>query len=54
MPWAVIALWMLLLATVSTLFYVPVVFAAVHRRLAHRRQVGTHPVAPPATAPQET
>ena len=39
----------LLFATVSTLLFVPVVFAAVHRRLAHR-QATTHaaPPTPPA------
>jgi len=48
----------LLLATVSTLFFVPVVFASVHRRLARRR--AAHPPAdptpPPATGatPQES
>ena len=39
----------LLFATVSTLFFVPVVFAAVHKRLARRR---ARP-APPRTNPQD-
>ena len=42
----------LLFATVSTLFFVPVVFAAVHRRLA-RRRAQAQP-APAAGQPQET
>jgi len=37
----------LLFATVSTLLFVPVIFAGVHRRLAHRRQSR-----PPAAAPE--
>jgi multidrug efflux pump subunit AcrB len=42
----------LIFATVSTLFFVPVVFAAVHRRLA-RREAARHPI--PMTAhPQES
>ena len=41
----------LLFATVSTLFFVPVVFAAVHQRLAHRK---AHPPAAAVPHPQET
>jgi hypothetical protein len=37
----------LLFATVSTLLFVPVVYAAVHRRLAHRP---TEHAVPPGTA----
>ena len=40
----------LLLATVSTLFFVPVVFAAVHRRLARRHATQT-PASPRALPP---
>ena len=47
----------LLFATVSTLFFVPAVFAGVHSRLAHRkaaREEAAHSAQPPAgTAPQE-
>ena len=44
----------LLFATVSTLLFVPVVFAGVHRMLQHRRQAhGATPGAPPAIATQE-
>jgi CzcA family heavy metal efflux pump len=49
----------LLFATVSTLFFVPAVFAGVHSRLAHRRAARDaaatdHSAPPPAgTAPQE-
>jgi multidrug efflux pump subunit AcrB len=44
----------LLFATVSTLLFVPVVFAGVHRMLARRRQVhSATPGAPPAIATQE-
>jgi multidrug efflux pump subunit AcrB len=44
----------LLFATVSTLLFVPVVFAGVHRMLARRRQAhGATPGAPPAIATQE-
>jgi multidrug efflux pump subunit AcrB len=45
----------LLFATVSTLFFVPVVFAGVQERLAQRRArraVGSHE--PRTVAPQET
>ncbi|UIN21348.1 efflux RND transporter permease subunit [Herbaspirillum frisingense] len=38
----------LMLATVSTLFFVPVVFAGVHQRLARRAEKRRHPVAGPA------
>ena len=38
----------LLFATVSTLLFVPVVFAAVHRRLAHRQAAHAAPPTPPA------
>jgi len=47
----------LLFATVSTLFFVPVVFAGVHRRLAQRherRQARAAAALPPAAIPQET
>jgi Cu/Ag efflux pump CusA len=49
----------LLFATVSTLYFVPVVFAGVHRWLAHRHAArGDHtpPAAalPPAASLQET
>ena len=46
----------LLFATVSTLFFVPVVFAGVHRRLAQRarRARATPHAQPPVAAPQET
>jgi hypothetical protein len=37
----------LLFATVSTLFFVPVIFAGVHRRLELRKQ-GRSPFVPPA------
>jgi multidrug efflux pump subunit AcrB len=38
----------LLFATVSTLFFVPVVFAAIHRYLEHRKPTNpTHPTNPP-------
>jgi multidrug efflux pump subunit AcrB len=43
----------LVFATVSTLFFVPVVFAAVHQRLA-RRQVALNPQPPTAIHTQET
>ena len=44
----------LLFATVSTLLFVPVVFAGVHRMLARRRQAqGAIPGAPPAIATLE-
>ncbi|SFP58719.1 heavy metal efflux pump, CzcA family [Variovorax sp. 770b2] len=47
----------LLFATVSTLFFVPAVFAGVHSRLAHRkaaREEAGHSAQPPAgAAPQE-
>jgi CzcA family heavy metal efflux pump len=47
----------LLFATVSTLFFVPAVFAGVHSRLAHRkaaREEASHSAQPPAgAAPQE-
>jgi CzcA family heavy metal efflux pump len=47
----------LLFATVSTLFFVPAVFAGVHSRLAHRkaaREEAAHSAQPPAgAAPQE-
>jgi multidrug efflux pump subunit AcrB len=44
----------LLFATVSTLLFVPVVFAGVHRMLARRRQAhSATPGAPPAIAAQE-
>lgn len=47
----------LLFATVSTLFFVPAVFAGVHSRLAHRKAVreeAPHSAQPPAgAAPQE-
>jgi multidrug efflux pump subunit AcrB len=43
----------LVLATVSTLFFVPVVFAAVHQRLA-RRQAARGPQPPSAIQTQET
>jgi multidrug efflux pump subunit AcrB len=44
----------LLFATVSTLLFVPVVFAGVHRMLQHRREAhGATPGAPPAVAAQE-
>jgi multidrug efflux pump subunit AcrB len=39
----------LLFATVSTLFFVPVVFAAVHRRLERRRARHTSPAAAAAS-----
>jgi Cu/Ag efflux pump CusA len=32
----------LLFATISTLFFVPVVFAAIHRHLEHRKQAEPH------------
>ena len=38
----------LMLATVSTLFFVPVVFAGVHQRLARRADKRRHPAAGPA------
>ncbi|MEJ8853942.1 efflux RND transporter permease subunit [Variovorax robiniae] len=45
----------LLFATVSTLFFVPAVFAGVHSRLAHRKAAReqTHPMPPANVAPQE-
>jgi multidrug efflux pump subunit AcrB len=45
----------LLFATVSTLFFVPAVFAGVHSRLAHRKAAReqTHPTPPAIVAPQE-
>ncbi len=46
----------LLFATVSTLFFVPAVFAGVHSRLAHRKAAreATHSAQPPVgAAPQE-
>jgi Cu/Ag efflux pump CusA len=46
----------LIFATVSTLFFVPAVFAGVHSRLAHRRAAreASQPHQPPAGAtPQE-
>jgi multidrug efflux pump subunit AcrB len=46
----------LIFATVSTLFFVPAVFAGVHSRLAHRRAAreAAQPHQPPAgTTPQE-
>ncbi|MEP6504176.1 MAG: efflux RND transporter permease subunit, partial [Betaproteobacteria bacterium] len=42
----------LLFATVSTLLFVPVVFAGVHRRLEHRQQRRAQRLA--ALSPQET
>jgi multidrug efflux pump subunit AcrB len=40
----------LLFATVSTLFFVPIVFAAIHRYLEHRKKPGSghraHPSSP--------
>jgi len=42
----------LLFATVSTLLFVPVVFAGVHRRLAHRKRVPASPPIQPS--PQES
>jgi multidrug efflux pump subunit AcrB len=49
----------LLFATVSTLFFVPVVFAGVHQRLARRKAAraavaGTAAKEPPGGAPQES
>jgi multidrug efflux pump subunit AcrB len=50
----------LLFATVSTLFFVPAVYAGIHSRLAHRKAAreaeGAAPPAPPAlgATPQET
>ena len=45
----------LLFATVSTLFFVPVVFAGVHRRLAQRqRRARRAPHVPLIASPQET
>jgi multidrug efflux pump subunit AcrB len=44
----------LLFATVSTLLFVPVVFAAVHRRLAHRKAAHGGGSAPLAPALQES
>ncbi|WP_457333793.1 efflux RND transporter permease subunit [Rhizobacter sp. P5_C2] len=47
----------LLFATVSTLFFVPVVYAGVHRRLAQRREAHAHTrdaALPPAANLQET
>jgi CzcA family heavy metal efflux pump len=45
----------LLFATVSTLFFVPAVFAGVHSRLAHRKaeRETPHPTPPAGAAPQE-
>lgn len=47
----------LLFATVSTLFFVPAVFAGVHSRLAHRKaareEAGHSPQSPAGAAPQE-
>ncbi|WP_213955720.1 efflux RND transporter permease subunit [Variovorax sp. dw_954] len=45
----------LLFATVSTLFFVPAVFAGVHSRLAHRKAAReqNHPTPPVTVAPQE-
>jgi multidrug efflux pump subunit AcrB len=42
----------LLFATVSTLFFVPVVFASVHQRLAHREAARRAP--PLRPQPQES
>jgi len=39
----------LLFATISTLFFVPVVFAAIHRHLAHRKQAHSAPAAEQGT-----
>jgi hypothetical protein len=40
----------LLFATISTLFFVPIVFAAIHRYLEHRKKPGSghrsHPSSP--------
>jgi multidrug efflux pump subunit AcrB len=44
----------LLLATVSTLYFVPVVFASVHRRLARRHPSPPAATAVPGAAPQES
>jgi multidrug efflux pump subunit AcrB len=45
----------LLFATVSTLLFVPVVYAGVHRRLAQRRDAQAERTAPPAhPLPQES
>jgi Cu/Ag efflux pump CusA len=48
----------LIFATVSTLFFVPVVFAGVHQRLArrHAAHAGTHPTssAPIGATQQES
>jgi multidrug efflux pump subunit AcrB len=48
----------LLLATVSTLFFVPAVFAAVHswraKRAGHVQDQGTGPAAPPPATAQES
>ncbi|AMM25684.1 efflux RND transporter permease subunit [Variovorax sp. PAMC 28711] len=45
----------LLFATVSTLFFVPAVFAGVHSRLLHRKaeRETRHPAPPSSAAPQE-
>jgi multidrug efflux pump subunit AcrB len=43
----------LVFATVSTLFFVPVVFAGVHRRLALRREAAARAAAPVLSSPQE-
>jgi Cu/Ag efflux pump CusA len=46
----------LLFATVSTLFFVPVVYAGVHRWLdrRHAARAAAHPQPPIGTTPQET
>jgi len=43
----------LLFATVSTLFFVPAVFAGVHSRLAHRKAMREEASHPPRAQPQE-
>ena len=44
----------LLFATVSTLFFVPVVFAGVHQRLARRKARATRAARTADASPQET
>ncbi|MBT2324591.1 efflux RND transporter permease subunit [Variovorax paradoxus] len=45
----------LLFATVSTLFFVPAVYAGIHSRIAHRKAArDADSSAPPGAAPQET
>jgi multidrug efflux pump subunit AcrB len=46
----------LLFATVSTLFFVPVVFATIHQRLAHRKaaRAAAHPAPSIVAHPQES